>query len=40
MVDGAVGFPDGLAGFFVEGDDVLKVAAVEVHEEEVFKNHR
>ncbi len=35
VVNGAVRFPNGLPGFLVEGGDELKVAAVEVHDEQV-----
>ena len=36
---GAVGFPDGFSGGFVETDDILEVGSVEGEDEEVFEEH-
>ena len=40
VVDRTVGFPDGPAGVFVQSDDVLHVAAIDVDEEQVLEQDR
>ena len=40
VVDRAIGLPDGAAGFFVERDDELKIAPVEMHQQQIAVENR